>query len=176
METLSYYGARFVGGDSNCNVTFQMTNRWALAASDKINQTQNCMCRQRMDDMTYSDDFFSKWVNRSGRGPTLEWIDSPNLDCPLSRYFHISSMSQLLLDIQNVKNWQFAKESSILVFISLFCKSHRNFFSAWATLVTLCWLGGPVMRRQRSRWLLSRWTWCIWFNWEIVFLPRTKSH
>jgi len=66
METLSYYGARFVGGDSNCNVTFQMTNR------------------QRMDDMTYSDDFFSKWVNRSGRGPTLEWIDSPNLDCPLS--------------------------------------------------------------------------------------------
>ena len=128
METLSYYGARFVGGDSNCNVTFQMTNRWALAASDKINQTQNCMCRQRMDDMTYSDDFFSKWVNRSGRGPTLEWIDSPNLDCPLSRYFDISSMSQLLLDIQNVKNWQFAKESSILVFISLFCKSHRNFF------------------------------------------------
>ena len=128
METLSYYGARFVGGDSNCNVTFQMTNRWALAASDKINQTQNCMCRQRMDDMTYSDDFFSKWVNRSGGGPTLEWIDSPNLDCPLSRYFHISSMSQLLLDIQNVKNWQFAKESSILVFISLFCKSHRNFF------------------------------------------------
>ena len=40
-----------------------------------------------MDDMTYSDNFFSKWVNRSGGGPSLEWVDSPNLDCPLSRYF-----------------------------------------------------------------------------------------
>ena len=41
--------------------------------------------RQRMDDRTYSEDFFTKWVNRSGGGPNLEWVDSPNLDCPLSR-------------------------------------------------------------------------------------------
>lgn len=66
METLSYYGARLVGGDANCNSTFQMTDRHI------------------MDDMTYNDNFFSKWVNRSGGGPTLEWRDSPNFDCPLS--------------------------------------------------------------------------------------------
>ena len=84
METLSYYGARFVGGEENCNLTFQMTNR---QIQPKFNHTFILVRRQKMDDMTYSDNFFSKWVNRSGGGPSLEWADSPNLDCPLSRYF-----------------------------------------------------------------------------------------
>ena len=92
METLSYYGARFVEGEANCNATFQMTDRCSLSEiSTKLTALPTwtflgLMCRQIMDDMTYNDNFFSKWVNRSGGGPTLEWIDSPNLDCPLTRY------------------------------------------------------------------------------------------
>ena len=81
METLSHYGALLVGGDENCRVTFQMPTRWGLL----VVQDQIGLVRQRMDDRTYSEDFFTKWVNRSGGGPNLEWVDSPNLDCPLSR-------------------------------------------------------------------------------------------
>ena len=81
METLSHYGALLVGGDENCRVTFQMPTKWE-GVSWLFNRLAG---RQRMDDRTYSEDFFTKWVNRSGGGPNLEWVDSPNLDCPLSR-------------------------------------------------------------------------------------------
>ena len=69
METLSYYGARFVGGEENCNLTFQMTDR---QIQPKFNHTFILVRRQKMDDMTYSDNFFSKWVNRSGGGPSFQ--------------------------------------------------------------------------------------------------------